>query len=260
MAANIRGIGRKVNDLTARAGPAIIRRAGASTLMPISRKAPIRCRHEPSSSTSTASSPTPRISTSRPGSGPSPTWAGWSRTRSARGPSRWMTASSSPRSSPSARSRGGTSRAGSAASKRLTVAMLADSPRIYPGAAELVRRLSGPRPPGGRLDDLARESRRRAGGLRAGRCLRSPRGQGRRRGGEARPRGLSCWPSNGCGCPPERRSPSRTRESGLQAARGAGLRAIAVGHRKPLGEWVGPSQYVPDLTEASNLIGLLGLA
>ena len=48
--------------------------------------------------------------------------------------------------------------------------------------------------------------------------------------------------------------------SGLQAARGAGLRAIAIGHRKPLGEWVGPSDYVPDLTEASNLVGLLGLA
>ena len=31
MAANIRGVGGKVNDLTARAGPAIIRRAGAST-------------------------------------------------------------------------------------------------------------------------------------------------------------------------------------------------------------------------------------
>ena len=65
---------------------------------------------------------------------------------------------------------------------------------------------------------------------------------------------------NGCGCRPERRSPSRTRRRASRPPEAAGLRAIAVGHRKPLGEWVGPSDYVPDLTEASNLIGLLGLA
>lgn len=47
--------------------------------------------------------------------------------------------------------------------------------------------------------------------------------------------------------------------SGLAAARGAGIRTVAVGHRLPRGEWSGPSDYVPDLTQTAEVLALLGL-
>jgi HAD superfamily hydrolase (TIGR01509 family) len=46
--------------------------------------------------------------------------------------------------------------------------------------------------------------------------------------------------------------------SGLASARGAGLRALAIGHRLPRGEWSGPSEYVPDLTKTDEILTLLG--
>jgi beta-phosphoglucomutase-like phosphatase (HAD superfamily) len=48
--------------------------------------------------------------------------------------------------------------------------------------------------------------------------------------------------------------------TGLAAARGAGLRVLAVGHRRPLGDWVGSSEFVADLTRPAQLLELLGLA
>ena len=72
----------------------------------------------------------------------------------------------------------------------LTVQLLKDSPRLYPGVAELVRKLQGTRSPGGRLRHLAREHPGRPRGRRPGRLVRDDRRQRGRDVGETRPRAL----------------------------------------------------------------------
>ena len=47
--------------------------------------------------------------------------------------------------------------------------------------------------------------------------------------------------------------------AGLAAARAAGIRAIAVGHRHPFGEWVGDATYISGFEPAHGLLQHLGL-
>ncbi len=47
--------------------------------------------------------------------------------------------------------------------------------------------------------------------------------------------------------------------TGLAAARAAGLRRIAVGHRRPLGDWVEDATYVDGLEPIAALLERLGL-
>jgi beta-phosphoglucomutase len=47
--------------------------------------------------------------------------------------------------------------------------------------------------------------------------------------------------------------------AGLAAARAAGIRAIAVGHRRPFGEWVGDATYISGFEPARGLLEHLGL-
>jgi HAD superfamily hydrolase (TIGR01509 family) len=48
--------------------------------------------------------------------------------------------------------------------------------------------------------------------------------------------------------------------TGLAAAQGAKLRTIAVGHRRPHGDWVGTSSFLPDLAETGRVLEALGLS
>ena len=47
--------------------------------------------------------------------------------------------------------------------------------------------------------------------------------------------------------------------AGLASARAAGIRAIAVGHRRPFGEWVGDATYISGFEPAHGLLQHLGL-
>ncbi len=47
--------------------------------------------------------------------------------------------------------------------------------------------------------------------------------------------------------------------SGLAAARAAGIRALAVGHRRPFGDWVGDAAYVSGFEPVEGLLRHLGL-
>jgi HAD superfamily hydrolase (TIGR01509 family) len=47
--------------------------------------------------------------------------------------------------------------------------------------------------------------------------------------------------------------------SGLAAARAAGLRVVAVGHRRPMGEWVGSADYIARLLPTDRVLAALGL-
>ena len=48
--------------------------------------------------------------------------------------------------------------------------------------------------------------------------------------------------------------------TGLAAARAAGLRAIAVGHRRPMGDWTGDAGFVPDFHDLSSVLKSLEIA
>ena len=47
---------------------------------------------------------------------------------------------------------------------------------------------------------------------------------------------------------------------GLEAARGAGVRVVAVGHRRPKGEWCDGSEFVADLARTAPVLEVLRLA
>jgi beta-phosphoglucomutase len=47
--------------------------------------------------------------------------------------------------------------------------------------------------------------------------------------------------------------------AGLASARAAGIRAIAIGHRRLVGEWIGDATYVPGFEPADGLLQHLGL-
>jgi beta-phosphoglucomutase len=47
--------------------------------------------------------------------------------------------------------------------------------------------------------------------------------------------------------------------AGLAAARAAGIRVIAVGHRRPFGDWVGDATYISGFEPAHGLLQHLGL-
>src|SRR2546423_1521894 len=46
---------------------------------------------------------------------------------------------------------------------------------------------------------------------------------------------------------------------GWTAARGAGVRVVAVGHRRPRGEWSGDAPFAGDLTDHKGLLERLGI-
>jgi len=141
----------------------------------------------------------------------------------------------------------------------LTVAMLADAPRLYPGVPELVRRLSGRV----RLGIVSTTWRENLDVVLAATALADAFeilvGKEDVAAVKPDPEGYLLALER-LRLPAEAVVALEDSATGLQAARAAGLRAFAIGHRNPPGEWVGPSEYVPDLTAASNLVGLLDLA
>jgi beta-phosphoglucomutase len=46
--------------------------------------------------------------------------------------------------------------------------------------------------------------------------------------------------------------------SGLAAARGAGVRVVAIGHRRPVGEWAGGAPFLPDFGDPASAIEAIG--
>jgi hypothetical protein len=45
----------------------------------------------------------------------------------------------------------------------------------------------------------------------------------------------------------------------LGSARAAGLRVLAVGHRRPMGDWVGSADYIARLVPTDRVLEKLGL-
>jgi beta-phosphoglucomutase len=141
--------------------------------------------------------------------------------------------------------------------QELTLRLLADSPRIYPGVPALVERLRG-RVRLGVVTTTWRanaETVLEASGLRqafevvvAKEDVKAPK------------------PDPECyrlalaklKLPASEVVTLEDSPSGLAAARGAGIRAVAVGHRKPKGEWVGNSEFVTGFEDLPRVLDALG--
>lgn len=138
----------------------------------------------------------------------------------------------------------------------LTVAMLTDSPRLYPGVAGLVGRLRGK----ARLAVVSGTWREnveavlKASGLRdAFEVI------------VAKEDVESVKPDPSCyrlalarlGIEPSEALAIEDSATGLAAAQGAGIRTLAVGHRLGPGDWTGRATYVPNLIDSDQILGFL---
>jgi HAD superfamily hydrolase (TIGR01509 family) len=141
----------------------------------------------------------------------------------------------------------------------LTVAMLADSPRIYPGVKELVRALH----PHARLAVVSTTWRENiqtvleAAGLTDAFALLVGKEDVSRV--KPDPEGYQLALER-LGIAASAAVVLEDSAGGLRAAQGAGLHAIAVGHRLPRGDWVGSADYLSDLAQTAKVLNVLGFA
>jgi len=140
----------------------------------------------------------------------------------------------------------------------LTIAMIGDSPRVYPGVAALVQTLRG-RVRLGVVSTTWRENIQRvlesAGLAPAFEVI-----VGKEDVVNVKPdpeaytlalEQLGVGPSDAIAI--------EDSAIGLRAAEGAGLRTIAVGHRRAQGDWTGSADFVADLSQTAAILELLGL-
>jgi beta-phosphoglucomutase len=140
----------------------------------------------------------------------------------------------------------------------LTIAMLDDAPRLYPGVAELVRAVQDRV----RLAVVSTTWRAnievvlRASGLTD--AFKLIVGKEDVKAVKPAPDGYRLALKRLKVAPAEAVALEDS-PTGLAAARGVGLRVVAVGHRRPKGDWVGSSMYVADLTQTAKVLEILGL-
>jgi HAD superfamily hydrolase (TIGR01509 family) len=146
--------------------------------------------------------------------------------------------------------------------QELTIAMLRDSPRLYPGVAALVQALQG------RLR-LAVVSGTWRANVQA--VLQAARLEGAFELIIAREdiTGLYLKPKPApdpyllalktLNLEPSAAVALEDSPIGLVAAEAAGVRVVAVGHRRPRGDWVGSADYVENLVSARDVLDILGL-
>jgi beta-phosphoglucomutase len=143
--------------------------------------------------------------------------------------------------------------------QELTIAMLNDSPRLYPGVPELIRAIHGRV----RLAVVSGTWRAnvevvlRASGLTD--AFELIVGKEDVDAGKPDP---ACYrlALKRLKIAASRAAALEDSPTGIAAARAAGLRILAVGHRRPPGDWTGPAEYLPDLTRPAKVLEILGLA
>jgi HAD superfamily hydrolase (TIGR01509 family) len=140
----------------------------------------------------------------------------------------------------------------------LTVQLLRDSPRVYPGVAELVRKVEGR----ARLAvvsgtwreniEVVLDTVNLSGAFDL--IIGKEDVTAVKPDPEAYQIALKRLRLSPKSCVAIEDSPS-----GLAAARAAGIRAVAVGHRRSFGDWVGDAAYISGLDPAEGLLQHLGL-
>jgi HAD superfamily hydrolase (TIGR01509 family) len=142
--------------------------------------------------------------------------------------------------------------------QELTRTLLVDAPRVYPGVKPLVERLRGKLKLGvvtttwrdNVLAVLDRAGLRPAFDLILAKedvPVPKPDPECYRRAVQC----LSLFP--------EQAVALEDSPGGLAAARGAGLSVLAVGHRRPAGDWAADAPYLADLEDTGRVLAALGL-
>ena len=143
--------------------------------------------------------------------------------------------------------------------QELTLRLLADSPKVYPGVSELVRRLEG-RARLGIVTTTWRanvEAVLRASGLLG--AFEFVVAKEDVRATKPDPEGYRLALAKLDLRGPDAVALEDSR-GGIDAARGAGLGVVAVGHRRPRGEWSGDSPFLGGLGDLPTALEALGLA
>ena len=143
------------------------------------------------------------------------------------------------------------------AKQTLTRAMLADSPRVYPGVAALVR-AAGSRARLAVVSTTWRENVETvvaAAGLAAAFATIVAKEDVQ----DPKP-APECYrlALERLGVPAGAAVALEDSPTGLAAARAAGIRVVAVGHRRPPGEWSGDAPVLADLNETEQALRVLG--
>jgi beta-phosphoglucomutase len=143
--------------------------------------------------------------------------------------------------------------------QELTAALLADSPRVYPGVAELVAALSGR----ARLAVVSTTWRENIATV-----LRSAGLDGAFELFVGKEDVRAVKPDPECyllalkrlGLAPDEAAALEDSPSGLASARAAGIRVLAIGHRRKKGDWIGDATFLPDLAGTRAVLEALGWA
>lgn len=144
--------------------------------------------------------------------------------------------------------------------QELTLALLTDAPRVYPGVAALVERVKGA---GSVKLGVVTTTWRvnvvtvlKAAGLYPAFTLIVGKEDVRAPKPAPSPYTLAV---ESLGVRPGDCVALEDSAPGLDAARAAGVRAVAVGHRLPEGPWAGKAAYLPDLRNTEQALKALGI-
>jgi HAD superfamily hydrolase (TIGR01509 family) len=142
--------------------------------------------------------------------------------------------------------------------QQLALGLLTDAPRVYPGVAQLVERLAG-RVRLAVVSGTWRENVEIV--LRAARLDPAfPVIVGKEDVSEPKPDPAAYRVAlKRLGVPPSAAVAIEDSPTGLASARGAGLRAVAVGHRRSAGEWSQGVPFLADLRDTEAVLRELGL-
>jgi HAD superfamily hydrolase (TIGR01509 family) len=142
--------------------------------------------------------------------------------------------------------------------QEITLALLTDSPRVYPGVAALVERVRG----SVKLAVVTTTWRANvAAVLGAARLASNFSLVVGKEDVSAQKPDPECYRKavKKLGVKPGDAWALEDSPSGLASARGAGVRVAAVGHRKAYGPWVGDAPFLPDLRRTDKVLEALGL-
>ncbi len=142
--------------------------------------------------------------------------------------------------------------------QELTLRLLADSPKVYPGVVELVDQLRGRV----RLGVVSTTWRANVEGVLAASGLLGAFewviGKEDVKHPKPDPEGYRLAVDR-LKLPASELIAIEDSPNGLASARGAGVRALAVGHRRPKGDWVGDAPFVADLADRTRGMECLGI-
>lgn len=141
----------------------------------------------------------------------------------------------------------------------LTRAMLQDAPRVFPGVVELARRLQGK----ARLAVVTTTWRENvevvlaSAGLGGAFEVIVAKEDAKRAKPDPEPYKIAL---KRLGVSAGSAVALEDSPTGLASARAAGVRVVAVGHRRPAGEWTAEAAFVTDLRETEAVVRVIGVA